>query len=247
MQILLISDIHGNYPALCAIDSYFAGSRFDHIVNCGDSLVYAPFPNEVIDWLIGKNALSILGNTDKKVIRLLRGKPLEKPTKADKRIMYTHTADQLSKRSGNYLLSLAISAELPLVEAAVAHPAPQQLLGIFHGSPAKPHEFLFDTSPRSRFEELAEEYPYKIIVTGHSHTPYHHLTGATHFINPGSAGRMFDGNPAACCAVLNVTADQLTVRHHRVEYDIAAVTEELERQRLPHIYQKMFLLGKKLN
>lgn len=247
MQILLISDIHGNYPALRAIDSYFAGSRFDHIVNCGDSLVYAPFPNEVIDWLIEKNCLSILGNTDKKVIKLMQGKPLEKPSKADKRIMYTHTADQLTKRSAKYLLSLGISAELPLADAAVTHPAPRQLLGIFHGSPAKPHEFLFDTSPRSRFEELAAEYPYTIIATGHSHTPYHYLVGATHFINPGSAGRMFDGNPAACCAVLSVTADQLTVRHHRVNYDIAALTEELEHQGLPLIYQTMFLLGKKLN
>jgi len=247
MQILLISDIHGNYPALSAIDSYFSDSRFDHIVNCGDSLVYAPFPNEVIDWLIDKNVLSILGNTDKKVIKLLSGKPLEKPSKTDKRIMYTHTADQLRKRCGHYLQSLGISAELPLADPPVAHPAPQQLLGIFHGSPAKPHEFLFDTSPRRRFEELAAEYPYKAIVTGHSHTPYHIQVGSTHFINPGSVGRMFDGNPAACCAVLNVLGNQLTVRHHRVTYDIAAVTGELERQGLPHIYQTMFMLGKKLN
>lgn len=247
MQILLLSDIHGNYPALRAIDSYFAGSHFDHIVNCGDSLVYAPFGNEVIDWLIEKKVLSILGNTDKKVIKLLRGKPFAKPAKADKRIMYTHTADQLSKQSSNYMLSLDISAELPLVEQPDAPPLPGQLLGIFHGSPAKPHEFLFDTSPRSRFEELAAQYPYRVIATGHSHTPYHFLVGATHFINPGSAGRMFDGNPAACCAVLSVADDRITVRHHRVEYDITAVIQELERQGLPHIYQTMFMLAKKLN
>ena len=79
MNILLISDIHGNYPALHAVADYFAADRFDHIINCGDSLVYAPFPNETMHWLEERQAISILGNTDKKVIQLLQGKPMRKP------------------------------------------------------------------------------------------------------------------------------------------------------------------------
>lgn len=247
MQILLISDIHGNYPALCAIDRYFSDTRFDHIVNCGDSVVYAPFANEVINWLIARKALSILGNTDKKVIKLLRGESFVKPKKFDKRIMYTHTAKQLTKACGEYLQSLGISAEISLVDRDLSSGGRQELLGIFHGSPAEPHEFLFDTSPLSRFQELAKAYPYKAIVTGHSHTPYHFEVNGTHFINPGSAGRMFDGNPTACCAVLTFAHKELSVHHHRIQYDIARVTEELERQQLPHIYQTMYILGKKLN
>lgn len=247
MQILLISDIHGNYPALRAIDNFFSDTHFDHIVNCGDSVVYAPFANEVINWLIARKALSILGNTDKKVIKLLRGESFVKPKKHDKRIMYIHTADQLSKACSEYLQSLGISAEIPLIEPTSGSTGRSTLLGIFHGSPAEPHEFLFDTTPRSRFKDLAKAYPYKAIVTGHSHTPYHFEINGTHFINPGSAGRMFDGNPAACCAVLTSMNNQVSVLHHRIEYDITRVTEELERQKLPHIYQTMYLLGKKLN
>lgn len=247
MQILLLADIHGNYPALSAIDRHFAGTTFDHIVNCGDTVVYAPFSNQVIDWLIDKNALSILGNTDKKVIKLLRGKSFNKPAKAEKRVMYTHAAEQLSKRSGDYLQSLTNSLELPLPGPHAERGGKNGLLGIFHGSPAEPHELLFATTPHSRFVELAEAYPYRAIVTGHSHTPYHFEINTTHFINPGSAGRMFDGNPAACCAVLDCEQDHLSVRHYRIAYDVEKVTAELECQHLPQIYQTMYRLGKKLN
>ena len=48
IKILLISDIHGNYPALQAVDQQLDASGFDYIVNSGDSLVYAPFPNKTI-------------------------------------------------------------------------------------------------------------------------------------------------------------------------------------------------------
>ncbi len=43
-RILLLADIHGNSPALLAIDRVLDATAFDYIVNCGDSLVYAPFP-----------------------------------------------------------------------------------------------------------------------------------------------------------------------------------------------------------
>lgn len=247
MKVLLISDIHGNYPALTAIESYFSETRFNHIINCGDSLVYAPFPNEVLKWLRKNGAITILGNTDKKVIKLIHGRSFIKPSKPEKRIMYTSTAEQLTTKNRKHLLSFNIKEELRFNEDA-PHPYKiNNLLGIFHGSPAKPHEFLFATSPVDRFNELASEFPYNIIVTGHSHTPFHITVNGTHFVNPGSVGRMFDGNPAASCAVLDVSRDNLYIHHYRIPYDVRSVIDELKRQKLPEVYQTMFLIGKKLN
>ena len=120
MNILLLSDIHGNFPALTAIEAFFADERFDHIINCGDSLVYAPFPCETLDWLERHRAISILGNTDKKVIRLLQGKPLRKPANEEKRIMYTSTAAQLDAAARKHLLSLPVSFSLRLSQPATA-------------------------------------------------------------------------------------------------------------------------------
>lgn len=247
MKILLLADIHGNFPALEAIEHYFKGTQFDCIVNCGDTVVYAPFPNEVIQWLRDKKALSILGNTDKKVIKLLKGKTFKKPAKPEKRIMYSQTADILDKECSQYLMGLPISREVPLIRTTSPPVDKGELLGVFHGSPAAPHEFLFDISPENRFLELASQFPYRIIVTGHSHTPYHIKSLSSHFINPGSAGRMFDGDPRVSCAVLRFSRNTVKVTHYRIEYNVKAVIEALHHHHLPPIYQMMYTVGKKLN
>jgi predicted phosphodiesterase len=245
MNILLLSDIHGNYPALVAIDAFFAGHSFDLILNGGDTVVYAPFPTETVHWLERHQALSILGNTDKKVIRLLQGKELRKPRNEEKRVMYTSTADQLDKRGRKYLQSLPLSRNISLPHDDGNLPV--QTIGLHHGSPAEPHEFLFADTPDERFEELAAICDSRIIVTGHSHSPYHKQIAGIHFINPGSVGRMFDGDPRVSCAVLRITGKDIAVEHFRIAYDIEAVVRTLADRQLPEIYIRMYQEGRKLN
>ena len=247
MRILLISDIHGNFPALKAVAKAATPHRFDHIINCGDSLVYAPFANETLDWLREHNVISILGNTDKKVIKLLKGKTFKKPSKPEKRIMYDSCADDLTGPNREYLLGLKKKTTLSL-SARENGKDQAKSIGIFHGSPADPDEFLFPDMPQQRFQELAEQYPYKLIVTGHSHTPYHITIRGTHFINPGSVGRMFDGNPSASWATITIDpAGLIRVQHHRTPYDIDQTINGLKANNLPSIYHEMYRKGLKLN
>ena len=238
MNILLISDIHGNYPALQAIEAQVRDMDCAHILNCGDTTVYAPFPNECIDWLRARNAFCIRGNTDDKVIRLLRGKDFKKPSKPDKRIMYTSTAAQLTEENKRYLLELKKTKLLRLGTT---------FIGLFHGSPANHDEQLFADTPEKRLRELAATITCQVVITGHSHSPFHRQVKGVHFINPGSAGRMFDGNPEASYALLELDDHSLTVTHHRCAYDIEAVVRALERQQLPAVYGEMFRTGSKRN
>ncbi len=238
MKILLLSDIHGNYPALTAVAKKLPPKNFDCIINCGDSTVYAPFPNQVLNWLRENKAISILGNTDRKVIKLLKGKSFKKPSKPEKRIMYTSTTEDLNRANKKYLLQLSKKKILHLRKRKV---------GIFHGSPEHANEFLFPTTPISRFRELAACCGCNIVITGHSHTPYHKRTASVDFINPGSTGRMFDGDPRASCAVLTLKKKCIKVRHYRISYCIDDVVRELARQQLPPIYARMYKKGRKLN
>ena len=115
IRILLISDIHGNYPALQAIDRQLDASSFDYIVNSGDSLVYAPFPNETISWLQRASGhLHSRQHRSKKYIKFLSGKKVKKPGNPEKRIMYTATAEALNDASRRYLCSLTTTAKLKL-------------------------------------------------------------------------------------------------------------------------------------
>lgn len=244
IRILLISDIHANYPALQAIENYFNFDDFNYLINCGDSVVYGPFPNETIAWLSNNSFISILGNTDKKVIKLLKGKTFRKPSNPEKRVMYTWTAEQLENPAQKYLLSLKKKLSLSLSkQKGKAFPS----IGIYHGSPDKPHEFLFNTTTEERFVELASNCPHRIIVFGHSHDPFHKIIGKHHFINPGSSGRMFDGNPEPSCATLQIEKDKLLVNHFRIPYNIEATVRELQRASLPMIYQEMYRIGRKIN
>jgi len=246
MHILLISDIHGNYPALEAIEDRFRIQSFDYIIHCGDSLVYGPFPNETLSWLEKNDAISILGNTDKKVIKLLRGKNFSKPSDPEKRIMYTWTAEQLDDSSKRYILSLKKKDTLK-VAATTRGQLRSYLVGIYHGSPARAHEFLFNTTSEKRFLELASMCEPEVIVCGHSHDPFHKKFGNRHFINPGSVGRMFDGNPEGSCAVLEFTTSELRVIHYRIAYDIKKTIDKIGQSSLPAIYGEMYRIGKKIN
>lgn len=238
MKILLLSDIHGNFPALEAVINSFTDTSFAAICNCGDSTVYAPFPNETLHWLQSHNVHSILGNTDRKVKKLLQGKNFKKPGKQEKRIMYSLTAEQMDVKSRDYLFSLKKSYTFSAGVYSVC---------LFHGSPEHPNEFLFPDTPTERFTELADSCSCSIIITGHSHTPYHKLIGTTHFINPGSVGRMFDSNPAASCAVLSIQNKIVKVKHYRVNWPVERTVQALQQNNLPEIYQTMYQTGRKLN
>lgn len=245
-RLLLLADIHGNFPALAAIDQALDAAAFDHILNCGDSLVYAPFPNQTLAWLRRHRVLSILGNTDRKVLDLLSGRPMKKPRKEEKRVMYSSTAAALDQEGHAQLRAMADRAVFsPPGKHGRGNKRPW--FGVFHGSPSDPDEFLFAETPDRRFSELARVAGCRIVVTGHSHSPYQKNIDGVLFINPGSAGRMFDGDPRACCATIDIDDQEITVRHHRIAYDIELVARELATQELPEIYATMFRQGRKLN
>ncbi len=239
MKLLLLGDIHANYPALKAIQNHVRNIRFDGIINTGDFTVYGTNPNETIDWFRKtENSISVLGNTDKRILRILKGKKLKRPKKEEKRVMYFWTAQILNDENINYLKSLPKKSEM-LGESV--------RVGIFHGTFLKPNESLLPAADKSHFKQLAHASPCQIHIMGHSHIPYYEFVDGVHFINPGSVGRMFDGDPRASFATLDISADEISVAHFRVSYPVEEVIQDLKKHNLPEIYGEMFRIGRKLN
>ena len=238
-KILILGDIHANYPALKAIQTYIRPDRFDRIVNTGDFTVYSTFPNETIQWFRKrKKTICILGNTDRRVLRILNGKQLKKPRKKEKRVMYFWTSENLLPENVKYLKSLPEQTDFTIGPIRI---------GVFHGTCDDADEELFPDAPEARFRKLAKGSPCQIHIMGHSHVPYYKVAGGVHFINPGSAGRMFDGDPRASFAILKISSEKIGVEHFRIPYPVKEVIKGLKKNRLPNIYTKMFQLGKKLN
>ena len=238
-KVLVLGDIHANFPALKAIWRYVREYRFDRIVNTGDFTVYSTFPNETIQWFRRrKNSISILGNTDRRILRILNGKKLKRPKNEDKRVMYNWTADILLPENVQYLKSLPEHTDLTVANTRI---------GVFHGTCEDEDETLFPETPESRFLELAKGSPFRVHIMGHSHTPYYKIIGGIHFINPGSVGRMFDGDPRTAFAILELTLKKISVKHYRIPYPVEEVIIGLKQNRLPDIYAKMYRMGRKLN
>ena len=238
-KILVLGDIHANYPALQTIRNYVREYRFDRIINTGDFTVYSTFPNETIQWFRKrKQSICILGNTDRRILGILKGKKLKRPKKEEKRVMYYWTAENLLPENVQYLKSLPRQTNLTIGNIRI---------GVFHGTCDDEDETLFPNASESRFRGLAKEFPFQVHIMGHSHTPYYKIIDGVHFINPGSVGRMFDGDPRAAFAILKVSSGKIAVEHFRIPYPVEAVITGLKQNRLPNIYAKMYRLGKKLN
>ncbi len=238
-KILLLGDIHANYPAFKAIVKYIRPDWVDLTINTGDFTVYSTFPNETIQWFRKrKKALCILGNTDRRILRILKGKKLKRPKKEEKRVMYFWTSENLLPENITYLKSLSKQTDFSVGATRI---------GVFHGSRDDAEEELFPDASEDRFRKLAKNSPYKIHIMGHSHVPYHKVVDGVHFINPGSVGRMFDGDPRASFAILKISSGKIDVEHFRIPYPVKEVVKSLKKNRLPDIYIKMFQIGKKLN
>ena len=238
-KILILGDIHANYPALEAIQNYVRPDQFDQVVNTGDFTVYSTFPNETIQWFRNnKKSICILGNTDKRVLRILKGKKLKKPKKEEKRLMYFWTFENLLPENVNYLKSLPKQSEFTISDIRI---------GVFHGAFDNESEILFPNTPESRFRKLAKDSPYQVHIMGHSHVPYYKIVDGVHFINPGSVGRMFDGDPRTSFAILRVSSEIIEAEHFRIPYPVEEVIKGLKKNNLPEIYTKMYRTGKKLN
>lgn len=238
-KILVTGDIHANFPALKAIETHVGKEKFHRIMNTGDFTVYGTYPNEVIRWFREKeNTVCIVGNTDKRVLEILEGKKLIKPKSEEKRVMYFWTCENLLPENVRYLKSLPGRTDFA---------AGGIRIGLSHGDFDGKEEPLGPGSPESRFRKLAAKFPYRVHVMGHTHVPFHRIVDGVHFLNPGSAGRPFDGDPRASFAILSVDSGEIAVEHLRIRYPVEEVATSLEKNGLPELYAEMYRIGRKLN
>ncbi len=226
VKIAVIADIHANLNALEAVLQDAERRGITVFLNAGDVIGFGAFPNEVIQALYSKNALSVIGNYDLEVLdKNNRGK-------GPKKFALQYARKTLSKAYETYLRTLPSKLELE-----IAH---KKLLMI-HGTPDAVDEHLYHDTPEERFQELAKTAGADIIVFDHSHEQFTKKAGEALFVNPGSVGRPMDGNPQAAYAA--ITASPFSVELIRVSYDVEAAADALRKIGAPESYAQMLLRG----
>lgn len=239
MKYVLISDIHGNLPALQAVLADAEKRGADRYLLLGDYIEDLPWPNEVTETIRAlPNAVIVRGNKEDYLANL-RGGDQSKWTSDQFAPIYWNVRE-IKPDNLEYLISLPKEITIPLENDEIiklAHSSPvfyrKPKIKAFYSSyyqtrmeqtPLTHAEYLdFSREALLRHPEAMTEllsYPKGVSTFGHNHLQWYMLVGDTLHVNPGSCGFPSDCDNRAPYTIIQRDETGWKVSEHRVEYDI---------------------------
>ncbi len=203
MQYAVFSDIHGNLAALQAVWAAIeaAGLADRPVLNAGDTVGYGSDPEACVEFLRARpQCVSVKGNYDKNVA-LFPEREAEYRKKwgslrPDKLEAIRRDSSVISDDTRYWLSDLPAEASLALEDVPIV---------LTHYSPGS-KEGIGTWTLDTRLVDLAASTNAKVVVCGHTHTPFVRRVGGILWVNPGSLGR--DWNGRRRYAILTLTPGQ---------------------------------------
>jgi putative phosphoesterase len=226
-RLAVITDIHGNLPALRASLARIDQLGIERVLCGGDLVGYGPHPNEVCALIAERAIPTIYGNYDYAIAREEEDCGCAYVTEHDRELgalSVRWTLAHTDERSRDFMRGLPFELHEAL-GGVMVH--------LVHGSPRKVNEYLFEDKPASLYERLAAAESDAVLMFGHTHKPWAREHGGVLFVNCGSVGKPKDGDPRAAFAVLSAGAEGVSASIERVDYDAAAVAAEMRASGLP--------------
>lgn len=228
MRLAVVSDIHGNLPALEAVLAEVRGEHVDRVVNLGDIVSGPLWPRETAALLRAMSWSTIRGNHERQLLAL----PADRMGPAD-----AFARARLAEEDLHWLA--ALPATLDLGDG----------VWCCHGTPASDLQYFLETvtpdldrdgSPGVRAATAAEvadrlgAVTAPLVLCGHTHMPRAVQCGPMLVVNPGSVGLqaydwdwphphvMETGHPHARYVIVERRAAGWAVQWRAVPYDGAA-------------------------
>ena len=232
MRAAVLSDIHGNLPALEVVLAAIDAERPDVVWCLGDLVGYGPWPNEVTALVHERADLCLVGNHDLVALDAAGVGVEEFNPDAAEAALWTRR--ELADETRAFLESLAPQAS-------------RNGTGLYHASPRDPvWEYVLSAEAAAgAFAAVSDS----LILVGHSHVALASAVAgerlsldvapggtelelsARHLLNPGSVGQPRDGDRRA--AWLMVDLEERRARFQRVEYDVQRTQQEMRARGLP--------------
>jgi predicted phosphodiesterase len=203
-RVAVLSDVHGNLPALNACLADVERQDVEAVLFLGD-FTWGPQPREVLSRVesLGMPSWFVMGNAERDAIEIAAG------TRApdgqnDLWMVGAHGADGIA----------TISTYSPAIHIRVSGIGDIRLC---HGSPRSDVELLTPETPPERIARACVGVDDPIVGHGHTHVQYQRQVGERTVFGPGSVGLPYgtDGVPGARWALL---ADGIDLRV--TSYDI---------------------------
>ncbi|TMB95207.1 MAG: metallophosphoesterase family protein [Chloroflexi bacterium] len=211
MRVAVISDIHGNLPALEAVLSDVSRARVDLIISCGD-VASGPLPVETLQVLRGlADARFVRGNADRALVAGFDGSQMPRL----KGPGFDWCSSQLTREDRDFLASFAETITIDVDGLG-------RVL-FCHGSPRSDEEIMTARTSEERLGEFVAGVDAAVVVCGHTHMPFDRMAGRVRVINPGSVGMPY-GEPGAFWAVLGPE-----IAFRRTDYDRPAAADRIRK------------------
>jgi putative phosphoesterase len=213
VRILVVSDIHANWPALSAIHE-----PHDVCLCLGDLVDYGPEPLPCVQWAMEHVQYAIRGNHDHGVAQGI-------PVTGDygyrflTRVTRPAMWDALGQEERRYLLQLPVTQRVTL--------GGRRFL-LVHATPRDPLDEYLMKDPATWAKRL-QNIEADVVCVGHSHVQFNLQVENTLVLNPGSVGQPRDGDPRAAYAVI----DDNRIELKRVAYDVEETVSKVLRSDLP--------------
>jgi len=236
-RVAVITDIHGNLPALEASLAHIEELGIERIYCGGDLVGYGPHPNEVCALVEERAIPTIYGNYDFAIARDLEDCGCAYVTRHDRQLgqeSVDWTLAHTDQRSKEFMRELPFDLHFDVGPSSVH---------LVHGSPRKVNEYLFEDKPASLYERIAKAEETSTLVFGHTHKPWMREHGGVLFVNCGSVGKPKDGDPRAAFAVLSPGEGSVEVSIERVAYDAQGVAREVSGVGLPEEFAQKLVLA----
>jgi diadenosine tetraphosphatase ApaH/serine/threonine PP2A family protein phosphatase len=257
MRIAIVSDVHANLFAFEAVLRHAeADGPIDVLWSLGDVVGYGPNPNECIAQLRTYEHLAVVGNHDLVACGLMGSEEFN-----DIAASAAHwTATRLTAESREYLARLpkvVTKGEFTLVHGSLRFPEWEYLLSgeqalvqfelqntaysiVGHSHLAFLCGQRLESADGPPLSKARPSPPTVLVPAGDGERV--ELGSERLILNPGSVGQPRDGDPRAGYALYDQEARTMT--WHRVEYDIAATQEAIERAGLPRWLSQRLSLGR---
>lgn len=211
-RVAVLSDIHGNAPALRAVLADVDAESVDAVVLNGD-LADGPMPVETLELLegLGDRAVWVRGNTDRWLVDAYDGR-LELPdldTNAPAG-WFTWSARRLERAHRDRLADLPLTASLDVDGVG--------RVAFCHATARDDNEFVLVDSPLELFRAAFDGLDEPLVVLGHTHMPFDRLVDGRRFVNAGSVGLGY-GHAGASWLLLG---PDVVLRRTRYDADQAA-------------------------
>ncbi|WP_394789387.1 metallophosphoesterase family protein [Rhodoferax sp.] len=233
MRIAIVSDIHGNLPALEAVVRDIRRRGVDAVVNLGDSLSGPLLPRETAQYLMEQDWLQLAGNHERQLLT-------QDPDQWGPSDAFAHA--QLTAAEFAWLATLQHRAQFN----------PEVLL--CHGTPRSDITYFLDTlepagmrvATRNEVDARLGQVSAELVACGHTHIP-RALRASTGqwIVNPGSVGlQAYDdvhpyphvvetGSPDARYAIVERQADGWSSTLIAVPYAYQAMVQLAHKNQRP--------------